>query len=254
MTLKDATTGVVQLLTDLVITCIRFGLLILLYKYLFEFKGGTINGETLQTIAWSMAMYFVFLAINPSSVGKYIQAQVKSGQVQDWLAKPINYILFLFGSYFGRRIHIFIVNAIFVFASMYFIFGLTPNMHTYTFWLTSIPVFVFCLFLSFLIFVSLGFLAFWIEDISSIQWIVDKSIMVLGGSYLPVAFFPPLLKNLAVWSPFGASQFLTSTVYSSWGENWLKFMSIQIFWISIFAVILFFLYKKAIRNVATNGG
>jgi ABC-2 type transport system permease protein len=97
-------------------------------------------------------------------------------------------------------------------------------------------------------------MAFWIEDINPIFWMVDKMVMILGGSYLPVALFPSFMYKIALYSPFGASQFITHTVYESWKTNWFLLISIQIFWIVILSILAYIVFLKARKKVSVNGG
>ena len=78
--------------------------------------------------------------------------------------------------------------------------------------------------------------------------------MVLGGSYLPVALFPPFMKFLAFISPFGAINFTSSTVYSTWNNEFLIRILLQIVWIVVFGLLLVYVYKKAREKAMINGG
>ena len=108
--------------------------------------------------------------------------------------------------------------------------------------------------LSLLLYTLVGLLAFWIEDTNPVFWIVDKAVMILGGSYLPVALFPKFMYKLALYSPFGASQFITHTVYDTWQTNWYILIGIQIFWSLVIGSIVYILFAKARRKVSVNGG
>ena len=60
--------------------------------------------------------------------------------------------------------------------------------------------------------------------------------------------------EIALWSPFGASQFITHTVYNSWITEWATKLGIQAFWIVILAALVYILFAKAKKKVAVNGG
>jgi ABC-2 type transport system permease protein len=251
---KDRGESYGKILTDVSVMFARFGLLILLYYYLFLYKGGSINGESLAVVSYSMFMYFAFMNISPRYLGREIQSDIRSGKIQDLLAKPYNYMLYRLSFHFGNRMNVFLINLIACSVFMFYFFGVLPIMATFTFWATLPVVLFFCFTITFLIFACLGLLSFWIEDIAPISWILDKFVMILGGSFVPIAFFPTFLKNIATYSPFGASQFLTSMMYNSWLDAWPKMILIQILWTLFFSLILYFLFKSAVRNVATNGG
>ena len=44
---------------------------------------------------------------------------------------------------------------------------------------------------------AIGLLAFWLEEVSPVFWIVQKAIFILGGLFLPIDFFPPGLAAVA---------------------------------------------------------
>ena len=83
---------------------------------------------------------------------------------------------------------------------------------------------------------------------------VDKTVMILGGSYLPIALFPAFMYKLALYSPFGASQFVTHTVHKTWQTTWYQLIGIQIFWIILSGIIVYFMFEKAKKKVSVNGG
>ena len=78
--------------------------------------------------------------------------------------------------------------------------------------------------------------------------------MILGGSYLPISMFPPILKYMAFFSPFGAVNFATSTVYESWNNEYLIRLGLQIGWIIIFGILLNIVYRKSKKKAMVNGG
>ena len=129
-----------------------------------------------------------------------------------------------------------------------------PNLNLTIF----IPTFIITLFLGqilgLLIYGIIGLLSFFIQDIRPIHWIVDKFVMVLGGSYLPISMFPNFMKTIAYISPFGAINFATSTVYNSWNKEFTTRISLQIIWIIIFGILLNYVYKKSKEKAMINGG
>lgn len=130
-----------------------------------------------------------------------------------------------------------------------------PSTFASSIFLFTVPfIFLGGVILSLILYGIVGPLAFWIEDINPVFWIVDKAVMILGGSYLPVALFPLIMYKIALYSPFGASQFLTHSVYESWQGNWYKLFSIQFFWILILGFTLYLLFKGARKKVSVNGG
>jgi ABC-2 type transport system permease protein len=50
----------------------------------------------------------------------------------------------------------------------------------------------------------IGLLAFWLDDVSPLYWLWQKSMFVLGGLFVPLALYPDWLRLVALWSPFSA--------------------------------------------------
>jgi ABC-type uncharacterized transport system permease subunit len=71
---------------------------------------------------------------------------------------------------------------------------------------------------------------------------------------LPVALFPPFMYKLSLYSPFGASQFITHTVSQTWQTNWYKLIGIQFIWIIFFVVVVYFMFERAKKKISVNGG
>jgi ABC-type uncharacterized transport system permease subunit len=78
--------------------------------------------------------------------------------------------------------------------------------------------------------------------------------MILGGSYLPIALFPPLMKWIAVYSPMGASQFITHMPTASWAHDGWMLIAIQWAWMALLGAVLSLLYIRATKRITINGG
>jgi ABC-2 type transport system permease protein len=104
------------------------------------------------------------------------------------------------------------------------------------------------------VYTIVGLSAFWIEDAEPVYWIVDKSIMMLGGSYVPIALMPSYMQSIANFSPFGLTYLITHTAYPTWANDWWYLLGMQWAWIVILGLIMLVLFAKARRRVSVNGG
>lgn len=251
---KDVNESFGKIFADLMITLMRVGVVLYLYAFLFESKGGEILGKNFQVIAWSMFLYFLFMYINPRYISADIQKDIQTGKIEILLSKPVSYIFYKLGEYLGLRFTTFIISSIFGIAMMAFIIGVPAHFYNLFFSLTFMLTFLCCFVLSYELYVILGFLSFWMQDTNPVRWIVDKFVMILGGAYFPVAFFPEILKNLSLYTPLGASQFLTYTAYANWSSIFLKMFLIQMFWIILLGIILYLIQKNAFQKLSINGG
>ena len=179
---------------------------------------------------------------------------VQTGNIEILLSKPISYLYYRALWQIGLVTYSFIIITTIVSMILFFLIGIPSTMTTPYFFPILLLTFILSAILSFLIYITIGLLSFWVEDVNPILWIVDKAIMILGGSYLPIAFFPKIMAQIATYSPFGASQFITRTASIEWQSNWYKLIGIQCFWIILFGILVYFIFKKAIKKVSINGG
>ena len=243
-----------RLYANIFIVISRLGILLVLYSYVFKLNGGFVNGVTFNVIAWSMFFYFIFSNLNLRRISRLIMADVQSGNIEVFLNKPISYLFYKMCWTFGLGFYNFVFIGILGFLVMALIIKIPDSMMIGLFIPTLIIEFILTTILTFLIYSIVGIFSFWMEDINPIFWIIDKLVMILGGSYLPIALFPDFLYKVSVYSPFGASMFVSHIVYNSWKLDYLKFIGIQIFWIIVLGLLLKIIFDKAVKKLSVNGG
>jgi ABC-2 type transport system permease protein len=252
--LRDRTQYRGRLFVDTASLTVRCGVLLVLYYYVFELKGGEVNNTPFILIAWSMLFYFIFMTFRLRDIARNIMHDVQSGTVEILFSKPISYIAYKMWWQIGSGMYSFLLGAVVGSAALISIVGIPHTMMIVPFIPSLLLALIGGIILTLLTYTTVGLLSFWIEEVSPIYWIVDKAVMILGGSYLPVALFPDLMYKFAVYSPFGASQFITHTVYESWHNNWYVLLSIQYLWILILTMVMIIMFKYAQQKVSVNGG
>ena len=243
-----------RLVVDTVGIVARCGILLILYWYVFKLNNGVINGTTFLFAAWSIFFYFSFSVLRLRDISRLIMQDIQTGNVEILFSKPISYLSYRMWWQIGSGIYSFVVITILAVIALALIIGFPGTMAIGIFIPTLILTFICGSILSLFIYSIVGLLAFWIEDINPVFWVVDKAVMILGGSYLPVALFPAFMYKIALYSPFGASQFVTHTVYDTWQTNWYQLVGIQLFWIVSLGLIVYFMFERAKQKVSVNGG
>lgn len=243
-----------RLLIDTSTLVARCGTLLALYWYVFKLNDGVINGTTFVFSAWSIFFYFSFFTLRLRDIAKFMMEDIQTGKIEMLFSKPISYIFYRMWWQVGSSIYSFVTITTLTTIALGLLVGFPSTMTTGIFVPTLILTFVCGSILVLLMYSIIGLLSFWIEDINPIFWIVDKMVMILGGSYLPVALFPSLMYKISLFSPFGASLFITHTVYEPWQTNWYQLVGIQLFWIVVMSVVVYFIFKKAQEKVSVNGG
>lgn len=254
MLVKDRLFYPGQVVVELVALLSRCGLLLLIYAYVFKQRGGDINGNNFTLVAWSLFFYFCFSSLRLRNLPFEVINDIKTGAVETLFAKPIPYVQYKFFWQVGLGLFPFLVNLLFGITLLYFWIGFPSQFLDFNFWLSFSLALSGCFVLCGIIYSLVGLTAFWLEEASPVCWVIDKMIMVLGGSYLPVALFPEFMLWLAKYSPFGASQFITHSLTHYWSKHWLSYVSIQFFWIVVLGTSVLVVYKAAHRRLTVNGG
>lgn len=251
---KDRMQYPARLFADTTSIVARCGILLILYSYVFGLNNGVVSGVTFDMVAWSMFFYFAFATLGLSRISRAIMQDITSGHIEILLSKPIIYMSYRAWWQIGLGVYPFFVTMILGSVALLATVGIPQTMTTSLFLPTFLLTFIGAVIVSLLVYAIVGLLAFWIEDINPVYWIVDKAVMILGGSYLPIALFPDFMYKIALYSPFGASVFVTHTVYESWAINWYKLIGIQMAWAVVLGLVIYFMFSKAVRNVSVNGG
>jgi len=242
-----------NLILDIFNMVSRCLIVFLLYAYIFKISNGSINGVDYKTTMWSMFIYFCIMILNIRRLDNLIMNEVKSGNVEMFMNKPTSYLIISFYKVIGQGIFSFLFISLLGSIVMALIVGI-PSLNLAIF----IPTFIITLLLGqiigLMIYALIGLMAFFIQDIRPIHWIVDKFVMILGGSYLPISMFPPFMKIIAFISPFGAINFASSTVYESWNNEFVYRILMQIGWIIIIYLVLNYVYNKSKEKAMINGG
>jgi ABC-2 type transport system permease protein len=213
-----------------------------------------IRGLSYQGAMWSLGLYFLLLGIQTRRICKVMAKDIRSGNVELKINKPINYLVFKISEYLGQIILDFIVIIIVTLCILILSVGLPNYDYTFIWALKVFLLFVFGITISILISVLIGILAFWVENIDPIYWVIDKGLMIFGGSYLPVAFFPPLIREMAEVLPFSAPVFVNQLFYDNFRTNSYKLLVVQVFWIVVLFFMTKLLFNKALKHLSVNGG
>lgn len=232
----------------------RCGVLLVLYAYVFRLNGGSISGVDFVTAAWSMLFYFITAILGVRALSKAIEQDVQSGDVEVLFSKPVSYVLYRVWWQIGKRLFSFVTLSTLAMLTLGFVVGVPATMHSWFFVATALVTLVTSFVLEILVYTLLGLAAFWMEDVRPLFWVVDKTVMVLGGSYLPVALFPAILYKVAIYSPFGLSLLITHTVYDSWRTEWVHLLTLQALWIVGLSIAVMLVFARARKNVFVNGG
>jgi ABC-2 type transport system permease protein len=102
----------------------------------------------------------------------------------------------------------------------------------------------------------LALIGFWTTELGGLFWAKDSIIMILGGSYLPLWIYPPLLRQILTYLPFQGISYTPVAIFV--GQIGLsqvpRAFVVQVAWLAILAVGSRRLYAAAMNKLAVQGG
>lgn len=227
---------------------------IYLYKYVYVLLP---NAETKLPFAnaiWSMSMYFVVFWFALRNIQKTINQDIISGKIEMFLLQPMHYLWQRSLAQIGEGLVPFVSGLVLSFLVDYIVVGLPDVSVSFMLWVPMVfVVFVLSQLLTLLMHMLCGLAGFWIEDSEPLYFVVSKLIMIFGGAWVPIAFFPNYLQIFAQFSPFGGSMALSSAMYPDFAARFLVLCTTILFWILTFFLVTQFVSKRAFRKLSVNG-
>ncbi|MBI4835951.1 MAG: ABC-2 family transporter protein [Candidatus Abawacabacteria bacterium] len=229
---------------------------VLSYLYLAIYQSShtdIINGFTIPMVIWGVIFAQSFQAAARPPVAKVIEEEIKSGVIAYSISKPYSFLLFHLASFVGKTLPLLVVNIFIGCFVAWLLVGMISIPAT-TLLLATLTVILGYL-IEFIIFLFIGLLAFWLEDITPILWNYNKAQLIFSGLIMPVAFFPEGLRTIVEYLPFTQIYYAPSRllVNFDWVIFW-HYTSIQLFWILFLGVGTYLFLRKAIKYVSINGG
>ena len=234
---------------------LRMGLTILLYYFIYKLHGNSaVNGVTFQIAASSMILYGVFVGFGYRDLFKIINREFKTGNIELWLNKPASYLQLKTAEVYANNIPV--VFGLVITAAIFWIFsGQFPQVNNLPLViLASIPILVLGLVIATLIYLIIGLSVVWLLESQPLFLIVDKLIMIFGGAFIPVGFFPTYIRLFGELLPTGAAMYFTQTFYTNFLDNFPRFIAVQIFWIVVLGFSVLRMSRAANNKLTVNGG
>jgi ABC-2 type transport system permease protein len=228
-----------------------------LWRTIYAAKGGAISSYTLpEMISYYLlvAVVDVLTAVNEDDW--QIAADIREGNISQFLLKPISYLwyrLCLFLS--GRIVYLAVAVvplAIFVFCLRdYFIFP--PDGPALAAFLVSL---VLTALLQFFISYAVAMLAFWMLEISTFIFILFAFEYIASGHLFPLDLLPSKLEHVLFFTPFPYMLYFPIGIYMGKiaGANLLRGMFVQLGWVLIGYALARFAWRRGIKKYAAFGG
>ena len=228
-----------------------------LWRAIFHSRGQDIAGYDFG----SMIYYFLLIIlaenlITPTEDEWQIAADIRDGQINALLAKPLSYLGYRVSLYLGYRV-IYTAVTLPLVAILFGCFAQYVTLpHSGWTWLWTALSLGMAAFLQFFIAYSLAMLAFWILEISTVVFIVFSFEYFLSGQLFPLDLAPPWLRAALDWLPFTYELFFPITVFQEKvsGGGLCKGLLIQAGWLGVSWLAARTMWAQGLRRYQAVGG
>ena len=248
----------VNYLTRTLFSFIPLFAMLSLWRTIYAGQGGAISGYTMaQMISYYLlvAVVDVLTAVNEDDW--QIAADIREGNISQFLLKPMDYLWYRLCLFFSGRIA-FMAMACVPLAIFIFCFGryfVLPGQ-----WDGLLAAFLVSLVLTallqFFISYAMAMLAFWVLEISTFIFILFAFEYIASGHMFPLDILPPALKHVLFFTPFPIKCYFPVSIYMGKiaGADLWQGMLVQAGWVLLAYAFARFMWNRGVRHYGAFGG
>jgi len=230
---------------------------VFIWRALFEARGETIAGYTFgQMIYYFLLILLVEHLVTPSDDEWQIASDIRNGQINNFLSKPVDYLAYRVTIFLSSRLLYTIITILPVAAVFFWFRGFITLPESWTAWPLFLVSLVMAGALQFLIAYSLAMLAFWILEISTVVFILYSFEYFLSGRLFPLNVMPDWLHNILMLLPFPYELYFPVAILTEkvkGAELWTG-LGIQAAWVLIAFLGARWMWRAGLRRYESVGG
>lgn len=207
--------------------------------------------DTLVYLVLASAMFNFLDTFVVWEIGRSYQ----TGELVEFLVKPIDYQIYLFFARLGNCVVAFVITFLPTFIVIYFVtrgsFALGINL---VFFAVSILL---ALVINYCVDFFVGTICMYTQSIWGINIMKEVVVSLLSGATIPLAFFPEKMRMVVEHMPFQAiyhTPLHILTDQSMTVVDYLGSIGMQIFWVFVMILISKLFWKRSMRIMIVNGG
>src|SRR5438477_7411702 len=230
---------------------------VFLWRAVFRERGGGLHGyDYASMIYYYLLTILVSNLVTPTEDEWQIASDIREGQINSFLTKPVNYLGYRFSIFLSGRL-VYTAVTILPIAAIFFYFRhfiVLPN-DTMT-WLAAFVSLLMSAFIQFFLTYALSMMAFWILEISTIVFIVYSFEYFLGGQMFPVDIMPVGVQAVMKWLPFYYELFCPIAIFLGrlQGAELVQAFAIQSCWLVVTWAVAQFMWKRGLGHYQAVGG
>jgi ABC-2 type transport system permease protein len=230
---------------------------IFIWGAIFEAKGGGINNFDYA----SMVFYFLLVLaldtlITPADDEWQVAADIREGQMNAFLVKPMNYLLYRLSLFASNRLLYTVVTLPVLVVTFLAFRTYIAWPSSWVTWAWAIVSVILAAMLQFLISYSVALLAFWMLEISTVVFIIYSFEYFLSGHMFPISFMPEGIQGILRLLPFPYELYFPISIFMEQvrGRELWNGMLIQTCWVLLIYLGASALWRGGLRKYQAVGG
>ncbi len=230
---------------------------VFLWRAVFHERGAGLHGYDYGSMVYYyLLVLLVSNLVTPTEDEWQIAADIREGQINSFLTKPLSYLGYRFSIFLSGRLVYTVVTLppialIFLYFRSYIV--LPHNPETYLYATLSMLM---ASFMQFFITYSLAMMAFWILEISTIVFIVYSFEYFLGGQMFPIDIMPAGVQEVMKWLPFYYELFCPVAIFLErlQGAAMFQGLAIQAGWLLLTWAAAHLMWRRGLGHYQAVGG
>jgi ABC-2 type transport system permease protein len=185
-----------------------------------------------------------------------IAADIREGNISQFLLKPVDYLWYRLCLFFSGRIAFVAMAsvplAVFIFCFRQYVLPPASLAATFAFPISLVLTALLQFFISY----AMAMLAFWLLEISTFIFILFAFEYLASGHLFPLDVLPPLLKQILFLTPFPYQLYFPISIYLgrvAGAELW-QGLAIQFIWVLAAYVFARFMWRRGVKKYSAFGG
>src|SRR4051794_87129 len=194
--------------------------------------------------------------VTPAEDEWQIAADIREGQINSFLTKPVSYLGYRFSIFLsGRLVYTFVTIPPIALIFVYYRHFIVPPEHLSTYFYATVSMLM-AAFMQFFITYSLAMMAFWILEISTIVFIVYSFEYFLGGQMFPIDIMPAGVQAVMKWLPFYYELFCPVAIFLErlQGAAMVQGLAIQAGWLLVCWAAAHLMWQRGLGHYQAVGG
>lgn len=199
----------------------------------------TVAGYSAIAIFWYIAAAEASVIPVPANLIETASRPIVDESIEVWFSRPVFAGLPTMVFRFGQLLPVSLVCAAVGLVLSWVLAGPPPNPLALA---LALPALCLAVLVSIAMQYTFAGLAFWLGDISGMWLVYHRTVFLLGGLIVPLETLPSWLESVARALPFMATVYVPGRLAS--GSPELSLIGLQVFWLALALVAVWFVYRR----------